>query len=129
MTTPNELSETQVRILECVRDYLMRRHMVPTTREIMEATGVTSSSVISYNLKQMERAGYVRRAEGKARALRLTEKANPLTDLRALLEDHTENLELLAAEVYEMDRDTLHQALTARAEGLRAALATAGATL
>lgn len=126
MTTHDELSGTRLRILECVRDHLMRRHMAPTTREIMQATGVTSSSVVSYNLKRLEEAGYIRRAEGKARALRLTPKANPLTDLRALLEDHAENLDLLAAEVYDMDRDTLRAALTARAEGLRAALATAG---
>lgn len=50
-------------------------------------------------------------------------------DLRAVIEDHITNLDLLAAEVYDMDQDTLHRALTSRAADLRAALETAGVSL
>lgn len=117
------LSDRQVKLLECIRDALMRRGYAPTIREMMTRTGIPSTSTVSYNLDRLEEAGYIRRQEGDARAVTLI--ADP-RDLRAVLTLHADNLDLLAAEVYDMDADTLYRALTARAEGLRAALQTAG---
>lgn len=128
MTTAKPLSARQSRILDFVRAYHARHGLAPCVRDIMTGAEISSSSVVSYNLKRLEEAGHLHLLGDRARGIVLPEEATAGQDLRALLEDHAENLEFLAAEVYGMDADTLHRALTARAEGLRAALATAGAS-
>lgn len=127
MTTRTaELSERRARILACVQQHLARHRVAPSIREIKSETGIPSNSTVVYHLRRLEEAGYLRRMDDKARAIILTKEETEAADLRAVIEDHADNLDLLAEEVYDLDADTLHQALTARAEGLRAALATAG---
>lgn len=126
MTTRTaELSDTQARMLAYLQDFIGRHGYAPSVDEIMADLGVSSKSEVQRHLRRLEVAGYIRRQERIARGLTLR-GATTADDLRAVIEDHADNLDLLAAEVYHLDADTLHQALTARAEGLRAALATAG---
>lgn len=126
MKQSKPLTERQQHILDYVRHHLARYRMTPTVREIAAGTGITSTSPVAYNLRKLEEMGYLRRMDDKARSIILTKEETETADLRAVIEDHADNLDLLAEEVYDLDADTLHQALTARAEGLRAALATAG---
>lgn len=134
MTTTKPLSARQTRILDFIRAYKARHGIAPRIRDIMAGADISSTSVAEYNLKRLEEAGCLRLLGGESRRksggiVLADEPAAHVADYRALLEDHAENLELLAAEVYGMDPDTLYRALTARAEGLRAALATAGTAI
>lgn len=133
MTPTANLTETQQHILDCIRRWLARRRFAPTIREIAKATGITSTSVVDYNLKRLEEAGYIRLQGGKARAITLVEDIatppDPAGDLRAVLTEAASDLDQLAERVYDLDADTLAEAITARAEGLRAALQTAGVAL
>lgn len=129
MKTNGQLSERQQRILDFVRRYKAKNGLAPTVRDIRDGAGISSNSVTAYNLRKLEQAGCLRLLGDKSRGIILPEETRDAAGLRAVLEDHADNLDLLAAEVYDMDRDTLHRALTARAESLRAALQTVGASV
>jgi repressor LexA len=70
------LSERQQRILGFIRDYLSRRHFPPTIREIGESVGISSTSVVTYNLDALERKGLLVRDDEISRGIRLVEKAS-----------------------------------------------------
>ena len=48
-----------------------------TIREIMEATGISSSSVVSYHLDQLEKEGKIHREHRKARGIYVTDGQRP----------------------------------------------------
>ena len=124
----NTLTDRQQRILAYLQEYIRQHGYAPSTDEIMSVVGVSSKSEVHRDLQRLEERNYIRKQERIARGLTLCQ-SDPATDLRAVIEDHITNLDLLAAEVYDMDQDTLHRALTSRAAGLRAALETAGVSL
>ena len=66
-----ELSAKQRRILEYVRDFIDERDYPPSIRQIQEACDISSTSVVDYNLRILERLGYVRRDREVARAIEL----------------------------------------------------------
>jgi len=68
-----ELSERQRRILQVIREFLDEYGYPPTIREIGEAVGISSTSVVSYNLKVLERKGYLKRNREISRGLCLVE--------------------------------------------------------
>ncbi|QLQ05532.1 MAG: hypothetical protein HZY76_05160 [Anaerolineae bacterium] len=47
------LSDRQQRILEFIRDYLDKRNYPPSIREIGIAAGISSTSVVNYNLDRL----------------------------------------------------------------------------
>jgi repressor LexA len=51
------LTERQRRILEFIRSYISEHGYPPSNREIGRAVGITSTSVVDYNLRRMERKG------------------------------------------------------------------------
>lgn len=65
------LSERQQRILEFIRRYTAERHYPPTIREIGQAVGISSTSVVNYNLNILEREGYIVRNRDISRGIRL----------------------------------------------------------
>jgi repressor LexA len=71
MAIPVELSERQVNILRMIWDHLQRFDFPPTIREIGEAVGISSTSVVTYNLDILERRGLIARDRDKSRGLRL----------------------------------------------------------
>lgn len=73
------LSEKQRRILQFTRDYLNKNGYPPSMREIGAATGISSTSVVSYNLDRLEEAGYISRSPDVSRGLSLTAAASPST--------------------------------------------------
>lgn len=121
------LSDLQRRLLDFVRAYITTRGYAPSIREIQRGATISSSSVVSYNLDRLEEAGYLRRQQTGQRALALVEPPTETADLRALLNEAASDLDQLAYQVYDLDRDDLARALTIRAEALRDALHTAGA--
>ena len=67
-----QLSERQQRILEFLGEYIEENGYPPSIREIGAASGISSTSVVSYNLRRLEEGGYIRRDREVSRGLRLT---------------------------------------------------------
>lgn len=66
-----KLSERQRHILRFMETYLETQGFPPTIREIGEATGINSTSVVNYNLNKLVEAGYLERASAKSRGIRM----------------------------------------------------------
>lgn len=69
----NKLSERQRNILRYMDKYMGENGFPPTIRQIGEATGINSTSVVNYNLNKLVQAGYLSRSSHVARGLRLTQ--------------------------------------------------------
>lgn len=69
-----KLSERQKKMLETIRDHMFECGYPPTIREIGRAAGITSTSVVTYNLKSLERKGYLSRDSEVSRGLRLVDR-------------------------------------------------------
>jgi repressor LexA len=68
------LSARQEKILSFIRRYLDKSQFPPTIREIGESVGITSTSVVNYNLNALEKKGFIERDKNVSRGLRLVEK-------------------------------------------------------
>jgi len=66
-----KLSERQKNILKYIEAYVDERGYPPSIREIGDQVGISSTSVVDYNLKSLERAGYIRRDREVSRAIEL----------------------------------------------------------
>ncbi|GAB3694772.1 transcriptional repressor LexA [Corynebacterium nasicanis] len=66
---PSTLSDRQRRILEVIRDAVVLRGYPPSIREIGDAAGLQSTSSVAYQLKQLEKKGFLRRDPNKPRAV------------------------------------------------------------
>jgi len=56
-----KLSERQKNILKYIESYVDDRGYPPSIREIGDRVGISSTSVVDYNLRVLERDGYIRR--------------------------------------------------------------------
>jgi repressor LexA len=65
------LSERQRRIVEYLHEYVEENGYPPSIREIGAAAGISSTSVVSYNLKRLEEKGYISRDREVSRGLKL----------------------------------------------------------
>ena len=65
------LSERQHRILEFLSEYVEENGYPPSIREIGAAAGISSTSVVSYNLKRLEEKGYIDRDPEVSRGLKI----------------------------------------------------------
>jgi repressor LexA len=68
-----DLSERQQKMLGFIREFIDDRHFPPTIREIGERVGITSTSVVKYNLETLERRGFIERDDDISRGIRLVE--------------------------------------------------------
>jgi repressor LexA len=64
-----ELTARQRRILEFIRTWVERYGYPPSVREIGEAVGLVSPSSVAYQLKELERKGFLRRDPNRPRAV------------------------------------------------------------
>lgn len=69
----DELSERQQSIYRFIRQFVREHHYPPTIREIGAALGITSTSVVNYNLNKLEEAGLIERDREVSRGLKLAE--------------------------------------------------------
>jgi repressor LexA len=67
------LSERQQRILEFIRRFTLENEYPPTIREIGAAVGISSTSVVNYNLNILQREGHIIRNKEVSRGIRLSE--------------------------------------------------------
>lgn len=77
------LNPRQQEILEFVREYHLDRSYMPSVREIQAACDISSTSVVDYNLRILEREGFVRRSPDISRGLELvgTEEKQPQIEI------------------------------------------------
>ncbi|MCS7275989.1 MAG: transcriptional repressor LexA [Dehalococcoidia bacterium] len=66
-----ELTPKQRRILEFIRRFIEEHDYPPSIRQIQEGCGLSSTSVVDYNLRILERLGYIRRDREVSRAIEL----------------------------------------------------------
>jgi repressor LexA len=65
------LSDRQRRIMLFIREYLEAHNYPPTIREIGQAVGISSTSVVKYNLERLVEKGLIERSGEVSRGLRL----------------------------------------------------------
>ncbi len=71
MATRQVLSERQQHILTMITEYVQENGYPPTIREIGEQCGITSTSVVSYNLDALRRKGYLEREALVSRGIKV----------------------------------------------------------
>jgi repressor LexA len=113
------LSSRQRRILMVIRDFTAEYGYPPTIRQIGEAVGISSTSVVSYNLSVLQRKGYLTRDRDVSRGLRLVEDRET-DELETRPESAAVSVPLLGAiaagepipipdgDFAQIDADTLH---------------------
>ncbi|MBI9000637.1 transcriptional repressor LexA [Corynebacterium sp. CCM 9185] len=74
---PSELSPRQRRILEVIQDAVVLRGYPPSIREIGDAAGLQSTSSVAYQLKELEKKGFLRRDPNKPRAVDVRNMPGP----------------------------------------------------
>ncbi len=82
MRDRSTLSSRQKRILEMIPSFTSEYGYPPTIRQIGEAVGISSTSVVSYNLGVLQRKGHISRDREVSRGLRLLEESpdSPATE-------------------------------------------------
>ena len=73
------LTQRQQRIVEFIQDTVRDRGYPPTVREIGEAVGLTSSSSVHSQLRNLERKGYITKDPSKPRAIGLPTEAHAVS--------------------------------------------------
>ena len=70
------LSTRQQSILDFIHEFSVTRRYPPTIREIGKAAGISSTSVVNYNLNILERKGLIERDRDISRGIKLAGDAN-----------------------------------------------------
>jgi repressor LexA len=65
------LSQKQQKILEFLHRFIREKDYPPSIRDIQLGCGISSTSVVDYNLKALERLGHIRRDREVSRAIEL----------------------------------------------------------
>lgn len=68
------LSPKQKRIYEFLRRFREEKDYPPTIRDILKGCKISSTSVVDYNLRVLEREGYIRRDREISRGIELLDK-------------------------------------------------------
>jgi len=69
-----DLSERQQKILDFIREFIHKQRFPPTIREIGDEVGISSTSVVKYNLDVLERKHLISRDADISRGIRLLEE-------------------------------------------------------
>ena len=76
---PKKISSKQERILQFIREFLDEHGLPPTIRDIQRACAISSTSVVDYNLRILQREGYISRRPDIARGIELPHDKNDST--------------------------------------------------
>ncbi len=68
------LSDRQQAILEFIRDFSRKTRYPPTIREIGKSVGISSTSVVNYNLNVLEKQGLIVRDKTISRGIKLVDE-------------------------------------------------------
>ncbi len=69
------LTQRQQSILDFIRDFSIRSKYPPTIREIGKSVGISSTSVVNYNLGVLEKLGLIERDKTVSRGIKLVGEA------------------------------------------------------
>ncbi len=75
-----KLSERQRRMLDFIHKFSTESGYPPSIREIGKAVGISSTSVVNYNLNRLVESGHLDRDQNVSRGIRLTEKVGHVAD-------------------------------------------------
>ena len=75
-----DLTARQRRILEFIRNWVERHGYPPSVREIGEAVGLVSPSSVAYQLKELEKKGFLRRDPNRPRAVDVRAPSEAIDD-------------------------------------------------
>ncbi|MFH1639525.1 MAG: transcriptional repressor LexA [Chloroflexota bacterium] len=70
------LSAKQQQIIRFIRRFRKKQDFPPTVREIVSGCGISSTSVVSYNLDILEKQGYIRRHREVSRGIELLQRGD-----------------------------------------------------
>ncbi|MFQ6019881.1 MAG: transcriptional repressor LexA [Dehalococcoidia bacterium] len=70
-----ELSAKQQCILDFIREFVAEHDYPPSIRQIQESCQISSTSVVDYNLRILEKLDYIRRDREVSRAIELLERS------------------------------------------------------
>lgn len=79
------LSERQSKILGFLKTFTLDNGYPPTIREIGKAVGISSTSVVNYNLDALQRGGYIYRDRTVSRGIRMAEGLEQLATHASLI--------------------------------------------
>ncbi len=79
------LTDVQQKIQAYIEHSLDSRGVPPSMREICDNTGLSSTSSVSHQLNQLERAGYIRRHANTARTLEVIQRLTQELDAPPML--------------------------------------------
>ena len=82
-----ELSERQQNVFNFIQTHIKVHGYPPTVREIGEAIGVKSTSLVTYYLKQLEERGLITREASKSRAILLTQESGLSESIPVQIDD------------------------------------------
>ena len=75
MTQNKKLSARRQQILDYIHNFLQENGLPPTVRDIQKACEISSTSVVDYNLRLLDRDGYLNRKPDVARGIELLDEA------------------------------------------------------
>ena len=81
MVKTSSLSPKQQHIIDFIRRFLVDRGYPPTIRDIVSGCGISSTSVVDYNLDILEREGYIRRHSEVSRGIELLARSSALVQV------------------------------------------------
>ena len=80
-----QLSERQQNIIDFLKTFTLDNGYPPTIRQIGAAVGITSTSVVNYNLNALQKTGYISRDPTVSRGIRLTENAGRMPGIAGII--------------------------------------------
>lgn len=86
------LSDKQRAILKVIQEWIQDRGYPPTIRDIGSAVGISSTSVVNYNLNKLVELGYITRSKDVSRGIRLN---NYVEELPVRVRENEEALALV----------------------------------
>ncbi len=69
-----KLNDKQINILKFIEDYYIEYGISPSIREIQKGCDITSTSVVDYNLKSLQKNGYLNKRSDISRAIKLNKE-------------------------------------------------------
>ena len=97
----SKLTEKQQQIYDFILDFTQEHGYPPSVREIAEAMDLRSPSTVHFHLKGLRAAGLISQAEGKTRAITVTDGAHNRRDQVPLLGSVAAGSPILAEECIE----------------------------
>ena len=74
MPERKKMPERRRRILSFIQEFYFENGIPPTVRDIQQACDISSTSVVDYNLTQLEQAGFLNRRREVARGIELLDR-------------------------------------------------------